>query len=146
LNEYVDEYWTRTIPEDFHDLRNSAYDALRAEGGINSILDNIITTLRNRDVDPNKRRQIYQIGLRAPHLQFENQTLGGIIGRLRGSIDNLNIFKKWLKKIFKAINIVIDSLKAIFPQLDVVKEFKEHLENLSDKTDSNSSLNEPTTY
>jgi hypothetical protein len=58
----------------------------------------------------------------------------------------LNIFKKWLKKIFKAINIVIDSLKAIFPQLDVVKEFKEHLENLSDKTDSNSSLNEPTTY
>ena len=50
-----------------------------------------------------------------------------LIDDIKGLIGDI---KDFLKKLFKAINILIDSLIKAFPKLHVVKEIKEQLENL----------------
>jgi hypothetical protein len=94
-------------------------------------LRSIIRECRDGSVDEDTRERILTFGLKADHLKFEQAVLQYIIGIWEGLGERLDI-RKWLRKAFKAINIIIDSLKAAFPQLDAVKQFKDHFLNLNE--------------
>ncbi|MGH9989154.1 MAG: hypothetical protein ACREAS_01820 [Nitrososphaera sp.] len=91
----------------------------------------IIRYCREARVNEDIRERIRTYGLKADHLKFEQAVLQYIIGIWEGLGERLDI-RKWLRKAFKAINIIIDSLKSAFPQLDAVKQFKDHFLNLSE--------------
>jgi hypothetical protein len=110
---------------------------------IGDILDPLINRLRAHDINNDERRKLYESGSTGTGSQLEYNILNRLVKvfdkwwkRLdkfwddRGSIIRKVI--KWLKKIFKAINTILDSLKAAFPQLESLKQLKDHLDILTE--------------
>jgi hypothetical protein len=112
---------------------NEIYDHIKnGLANAKQVIFNITSKLDIKDVDETIRKRLYEIGSTKEHLKFENNVLKWLRNKLidlKGKVP-LDIFKNWIKKIFKAINIIIDSLKKACSQLEAVKEFKEMMENL----------------
>jgi hypothetical protein len=100
---------------------------------VKKILSNIIHKIDNEEINNETKKRLYESGSSKEHLDFE----GGVLEWLVENLKNLktkpldNIKKKLTSKVFKTINIMIDSLNSAFPILEAVKEFKENIENLS---------------
>jgi hypothetical protein len=112
----VDEIRTSIIDRDFGDLPPSYQDALNS---VNRILDNAIRTAES-GTGPTFGPEEENI------MVFETDILHRLIAKVRERGTN---FFKWLKKGFKAADIIIDSLSSV-PGLSFVGEFKKQLENL----------------
>jgi uncharacterized protein YlaI len=131
FNSYFDSrgIFIHTIGGGIENLREAISRGLR---NTNAILDYIIRQCREDRVDEDTRQRIQTYNLKADHLKFEQAVLEHIFGKFwEGWRDRLDI-RKWLRKALKAINVIIDSLKLAFPQLDAVKQFKDHFLNLSE--------------
>lgn len=66
-------------------------------------------------------------------MQFENFILKRMWKQFK---EKWKEFKGLIDKLFKAINVVLDSLKKAFPKLHIVKESKDLLKNLIEDDDS----------
>jgi hypothetical protein len=112
----VDEIKGLIIDTTFGDLPLSYQEGLNA---VNRILDNAIS----------EAEQGWRPRLSSDEesiLNFETDILRRIIDKVR---DRGHDFLKWVKKGFKAADIIIDSLSSI-PGFSFVGEFKKQLENL----------------
>jgi len=120
FNRYVERgIFFSTIGGETENLREAVSRGL---SNTNGILQSITSECRENRVDEDTRQRIQTYGLKADHLKFEQGVLNHIFGKFWEGIRDRFDFKKWLKKAFKAINIVIDSLKLAFPQLEAVKQ------------------------
>ena len=96
------------------------------------ILESVITQCRDGTVDEETRQKIKIYNLKADHSKLEQIIFKRIFGKLRDAYSRGIDIKKWLMKAFKAVNIIIDSLKLAFPPLEVTKELKDHFANLTE--------------
>jgi len=151
LNFFVSNLWENMINEDFIYLKQSALDALGPEESIepttqkltiNRLLNIIIWRCRHpRELLDSisggiVRERIINNHLSADILDFENKVLSGFMDWI-DKIKKLDPRKWPFKKVIeivlkglKAANTILDSLKRVWSQLEVVDEFKKHLENL----------------
>jgi hypothetical protein len=126
---YIFDYIEDVYPFHFSEIKTFLNNGLN---NAKKILSNIIDKLVKKEIDNETRKSLYESGSSKEHLEFESGVLGWLMDNLK-KINNWgpkDIVKKLIDKIFKAINIIIDSLKPSFPPLEVVKELKEHAENL----------------
>jgi hypothetical protein len=112
---------------------------------VNGILNSIILQCRERRVGMDAEEKISRLHLSSNILKFEKSVVQGILGKIKDKIKNNLNPREWARKGLKAVNIIVKSLKVVFPHLDVIKEFKDHFLNLSDNEDSQESSPSKTT-
>lgn len=113
---YVTSYTDTSL--DFNEMQQEA----------KSILNKVIARLKKRVLSRSERKSM-KIYANKTHLKSEVSWLRSLFDKAKEKVGDL---KKWLPKIMKALNIVLDSLQKIFPQLDIVKEYKDHIYNAAD--------------
>ncbi|HXW11478.1 MAG TPA: hypothetical protein VD694_01870 [Nitrososphaeraceae archaeon] len=90
---------------------------------IKSLLKDLEKRIDNEKLSRTEKiaMKVYQV--KAEYLKY----VRNIIRSFADQITKVKHLMKWLRPIFESLNIVLDSLQKIFPQLGVVKEFKEQL-------------------
>jgi len=123
LNVYVNDVFPYVTPQG--DTSTTDQEPFPDAG---PALNRAIEKCEARPIDEMTMNRLKKSQMRAPFLNFENSMLNWLIDKIK----KLKDLKKWLPKIFKALNIILDSLMKVIEQLGVVKEFKDHLSNASD--------------
>jgi hypothetical protein len=149
LNYFVNDLWDKVIDEDFSSLKTAALEALGPQETtestqkltINRLLNVIIQACNNpqsfldTEYGSKIRERIENHYFSADVLNFENKVLLGIKDKIKDAFAKGTLKKilEWIVKGLKAANTILDSLKKVWTQLEVVEELKKHLENLPHK-------------